>query len=114
MSRPMEHALNHDEFRAKMALEKVQRMTLARDLFLLAMLMLVACGVALYYDAMFIAAGLFCVFLIVHQVAFETRLQIAMIDTNGWLALLLNQHSRELQQLRIELKQEQERSIQTR
>ena len=114
MSKPTDHTLNHDEFRAKMAQEKAERTVVARDLFRLAMLMLVACGVAIYYDALFVAAGLFCLFLIVHQAAFETRLQLAMIESNGWLAQLLSQHSRELKQLRGELRQEHERSMTTR
>ncbi len=104
-----EAALSFEEYSRKTALEKSKRATLVKDIFLVAVLFLAASGAALYYDAPLVAVILFFLALIVQQVASETRLEIAMIDTNGWLALLVNQQARELERLRDELKQEQYR-----
>lgn len=104
-----EAALSFEEYSRKTALEKSKRATLAKDIFLVAVLFLAGSGAALYYDAPLVAVILFFLALIVQQVASETRLEIAMIDTNGWLALLVNQQARELERLRDELKQEQYR-----
>lgn len=107
MNRQADLALNFDEYSRKTALEKAKRATLAKDIFLVAVLFLVASGAAYYYEATIVAGGLFFVFLIIQQVASETRLEIAMIDANGWLALLVNQQARDLDRLRSELKQQQ-------
>lgn len=107
MQLPAEKPLNLDEYRRLVALEKARCATLARDLFMLSMLFLVASGGAVYYEMPVVAAGLFVVFLIVQQVASETRLEMAMIDANRLLAQMVHQLSGEVAQLRVDFQQEQ-------
>ena len=108
INKPAEPVFNFDEYSRKMTIEKTKRATLAKDVFLVAILFLVSSGAAFYYDAPLVAVCLFFVFLIVQQVASETRLEIAMIDANGWLALLVNQQAHDLAVLRNELKHQQQ------
>ncbi len=96
-----------DEYVRQVALQKSARATLARDLFLLSILFLVASGAAYYFAWPVLAAALFIAFMIVHSVASETRLEIAMLDANRLLAQMLHHQAREIEQLRLELKQEQ-------
>ena len=92
-----------DEYLRQVALEKGKRATLARDLFLVSILFLVASGAAYFYSLPVVAVVLFIVFLIVHSVASETRLEIAMLDANRLLASMLHNQTREIQELRVEL-----------
>ena len=96
-----------DEYGRQIAAEKAGRVTLARDLFALSMLFLVASGATYYYEYPIAAAALFMVFLMVQLVASETRLEIAMLDANRWLAALVEKQGREIRQLRDELRQEE-------
>lgn len=107
MTKAAERIVDMEEYLRQVALEKNKRATLARDLFLLSILFLVASGAAYYYSLPFVAAALFIVFMIVQLVASETRLEIAMIDANRLLATMLHQQSREIGQLRLELTQKQ-------
>jgi hypothetical protein len=79
----------------------------ARDLFLLSILFLVASGAAYYYSFEIVSAALFVLFLIVQMVASETRLEVAMLDANRLLAQLVHQQSRDIAQLRRDLQQQQ-------
>lgn len=112
MAKMAERGVDFDEYLRQVALEKGKRATLARDLFLLSILFLVASGAAYFYNMSVASAMLFVVFLIVQSVASETRLEIAMMDANRLLAYMLHQQSREIQQLRVELQHEQ--SMRTR
>lgn len=96
-----------EEYGHQIAVEKAKRATLARDLFALSMLFLVASGVAYYYDWPIVAVALFMVFLVVQQAAMETRLEIAMLDSNRWLATLVERQGCEVRQLLDELQQEE-------
>ncbi len=107
MSKTAERSVDMDEYVRQVALEKGKRATLARDLFLLSMLFLVASGAAYFYSLPVVAAVLFIVFLIVHSVASETRLEIAMLDANRLLAQMLHHQAHEIHRLRVELHQEQ-------
>ena len=112
MTKTAERSVDMDEYLRQVVLEKSKRATLARDLFLLSILFLVASGAAYFYSFPVVAAVLFILFLIVHSVASETRLEIAMLDANRLLAHMLHQQSREILQLRVQLQQEQ--SLRTR
>lgn len=107
MAKTAERSVDLDEYLRQVALEKGKRATLARDLFLLSILFMVASGAAYFYSFPVVAALFFIVFLIVHSVASETRLEIAMMDANRLLAYMLHQQSRELQELRVQVQQEQ-------
>lgn len=107
MAKNVDRSLTLEEYGRQVAQEKATRATLARDLFLLAILFLAGSGATFYYDWPVVAAGLFVVFMIVQSVASETRLEIAMLDANRLLAQLVHQQSGEIAQLRLELKQEQ-------
>jgi len=106
LNKPVDLALGFDEYSRNMASEKANRSTLAKDVFRVAVLFLVASGAALYSLLPYVALVFVLVFLIVPQVASETRPEIAMIDANGWLALLVHPQARELDWLRGELKQQ--------
>lgn len=105
---PGEQKFGFDEYSKRLVLEKAKRAPVARDLFLLAMLFLVASGASLFWDRPWVAAGLFSLFVIVNQVASETRLEIAMLDANTGLALLVRQQARDLEALRGERRGEQD------
>ena len=107
MTKIAERNMDIDEYGRQTAHDKAGRATLARDLFLLAILFLAGSGAAYYYGWTVIAAGLFVVFLVVQSVASETRLEIAMIDANRPLALLIHQQGREIEQLHTALKQQE-------
>ncbi|HQX59510.1 MAG: hypothetical protein KBF63_15625 [Rhodoferax sp.] len=109
MDKTVERVMTLEEYGRQVAHDKARRASVARDLFLLAILFLVAGGAAYYYSFPVVAVGLFVVFLVVQTVASETRLEIAMLDANRALALLVNQQSRDIAQLRKELQQEQHR-----
>lgn len=112
MTKTAERSVDLDEYLRQVAVEKSKRATLARDLFLVSILFLVASGASYFYSYPVVAAAFFILFLIVHSVASETRLEIAMLDANRLLAYMVHSHSREVQQLRAELLQEQ--SLRTR
>ena len=97
MDKTVERVMTLEEYGRQVAHDKARRASVARDLFLLAILFLVAGGAAYYYS------------FPVQTVASETRLEIAMLDANRALALLVNQQSRDIAQLRKELQQEQHR-----
>ena len=106
MDKTVERVMTLEEYGRQVAHDKARRASVARDLFLLAILFLVAGGAAYYYSFPVVAVGLF---VVVQTVASETRLEIAMLDANRALALLVNQQSRDIAQLRKELQQEQHR-----
>lgn len=109
MEKTVERAMTLEEYGRQVAHDKARRASVARDLFLLSILFMVASGAAYYYSYSVVAVGMFVVFLVVQTVASETRLEIAMLDANRTLALLVHQQSRDIAQLRQELRQEQYR-----
>ncbi len=109
MDKTVERVMTLEEYGRQVDHDKARQASVARDLFLLAILFLVASGAAYYYSFPVVAVGLFVVLLVVQTVASETRLEIAMLDANRALALLVNQQSRDIAQLRKELQQEQYR-----
>lgn len=107
MVKNVETRLGMEEYGRQTALHRQQRTTLARDLFMVSILFLVASGAGLYHDYPLVAAALFVVFLVVQQVASETRLEIAMVDANRLLVVMVDQQAREIEQLRDALKRDQ-------
>jgi hypothetical protein len=107
MDKTVERVMTIEEYGRQVAQEKARRASVARDLFLLSILFMVASGAAYYFSFPIVAVCLFVVFLVVQTVASETRLEIAMLDANRALALLVHQQSRDIAQLREELRQEQ-------
>ena len=110
MNKLADLTLDLDEYNERTAAEITKRTTLKRDLFLVAIFFLVASVVALFFDAPIVAGALFLVSILFKEGAFETRLEISMIEANWWLALLINKHTRDLEVLRLreELKQERD------
>jgi|GEM_PF-1689967 len=107
MEKTHDRLMNLEEYARQVGQDKAKRVAVARDLFLLSILFLVASGAAYYYSFPLVAAALFVLFLIVQMVASETRLEVAMLDANRSLAQLVHQQSRDIAQLRRELQQEQ-------
>ncbi|MEO8546089.1 MAG: hypothetical protein ABJA49_15115 [Betaproteobacteria bacterium] len=107
MDKTPERAMTLEDYGRQVGHDKARRASVARDLFLLSMLFLVASGAAYYYSLPVVAVGLFVLFLVVQTVASETRLEVAMLDANRALALLVHQQSRDIAQLRQDLQQEQ-------
>lgn len=107
MDKQQDRPMTLEEYGRQVGQDKARRATVARDLFLLSILFLVASGAAYYYSFPLVAAALFVLFLIVQMVASETRLEVAMIEANRSLALLVHQQSRDIALLRGELRQEQ-------
>ena len=102
-----DRSMNLEEYARQVGQDKARRASVARDLFLLSILFLVASGAAYYYSFEIVSAGLFVLFLIVQMVASETRLEVAMLDANRSLAQLVHQQSRDIAQLRRDLLPEQ-------
>ena len=107
MDNTQDRSMNLEEYARQVGQDKARRASVARDLFLLSILFLVASGAAYYYSFEIVSAGLFVLFLIVQMVASETRLEVAMLDANRSLAQLVHQQSRDIAQLRRDLHQEQ-------
>ena len=107
MDKTQDRSMTLEEYARQVAQDKAKRVAVARDLFLLSILFLVASGAAYYYGYDIVSAGLFVLFLIVQMVASETRLEVAMLDPNRSLAQLVHQQSRDITQLRRELLPEQ-------
>ena len=106
MDKTQDRTMTLEEYARQVGQDKAKRAAVARDLFLLSILFLVASGAAYYYSFEIVSAGLFVLFLIVQMVASETRLEVAMLDANRSLAQLVHQQSRDIAQLRRELQQE--------
>ena len=107
MDKTQEWTMTLEEYARQVGQDKAKRATVARDLFLLSILFLVASGAAYYYGLPLVAGGLFVLFLILQMVASETRLEVAMLDANRSLAQLVHQQSRDIAQLRRDLHSEQ-------
>lgn len=107
MEKTHDRSMNLEEYARQVGQDKAKRVAVARDLFLLSILFLVASGAAYYYGFEIVSGALFVLFLIVQMVASETRLEVAMLDANRSLAQLVHQQSRDIAQLRRELQQEQ-------
>ncbi len=107
MDKTHDRSMNLEDYARQVGQDKAKRATVARDLFLLSILFLVASGAAYYYSFLWVAAALFVLFLILQMVASETRLEVAMLDANRSLAQLVHQQSRDIAQLRRDLHQEQ-------
>ncbi len=107
MDKSNDRPMNLEEYARQVGQDKAKRVSVARDLFLLSILFLVASGAAYYYSVPWGAAALFVLFLIIQMVASETRLEVAMLDANRSLAQLVHQQSLDIAQLRRDLQQEQ-------
>jgi hypothetical protein len=108
-----ERPMTLEDYGRQVTHDKARRSGVARDLFLLSVLFLVASGAAYYYSLPVVAAGLFVLFMVMQTVASETRLEVAMLEANRSLALLVHQQSRDIAQLRQDL-QEQTQFSRTR
>jgi hypothetical protein len=107
MDKTNDRTMTLEEYARQVGQDKAKRASVARDLFLLSILFLVASGAAYYYGFNIVSAALFVLFLMVQMVASETRLEVAMLDANRSLAQLVHQQSRDIAQLRHDLHQEQ-------
>ncbi len=107
MDKTHDRPMTLEEYARQVGQDKAKRASVARDLFLLSILFLVASGAAYYYSFAIVSAGLFVLFLMMQMVASETRLEVAMLDSNRSLAQLVHQQSRDIAQLRRELQQEE-------
>ena len=107
MDEKPERSMTLEEYGRQVSHDKARRAGVARDLFLFSVLFLVASGAAYYYGFPIVAAGLFVLFMLMQTVASETRLEVAMLDANRALALLVHQQSRDIAQLRQDLQQEE-------
>jgi len=107
MDKTHDRSMNLEEYARQVGQDKAKRVAVARDLFLLSILFLVASGATYYYGFEIVSAGLFVLFLIVQMVASETRLEVAMLDANRSLAQLVHQQSRDIAQLRRDMQKEE-------
>jgi len=113
MDKLPERPITLEDYGRQVTRDKAQRFGVARDLFLLSVLFLAASGAAYYYGLPVVAVGFFVLFMVTQTVASETRLEVAMLEANRALALLVHQQSRDIAQLRQDL-QEQTQFSRTR
>jgi hypothetical protein len=92
--------LTLQEFDETITRETAAFMNLRKDLFLVALGLLVAGGAALYFDVRILASLLLVLALFFHHHAIAAGLEASMRQSNWWLALLIQRQSNDLLAIR--------------